>query len=489
MKPGIFLFLSVGILFGIVAGAVVKTPTWETLDQANLDTINRQTRKALLGRITDELTTAKSNLDLLQPQIQACQDKINQTLGPCSSCVNDHCKQRLDQCAVDFNLPANVGLSILGSSINGNSKVTVCSLTADNSKTCSTIMSPNQIFISSISNMGDILRVNLQSAITDLGGNIVTFIGNAQNFVKNINDTEIAAAIDDIKNQLQISLSGINHGVHSMVDGINNGLMQMTDGLASGLQMMELGLSQMVNGFNRQYMDFSSQFHNSMGVMRNDMSQLGASLGGLGNTIGNAMQNIFGPSGIGSFWGKRRRRSAILADPPLVKAANPPPQQTTTSAMTPTQKMVEITPTSNSEECLMFVENSTACNFYMDSCPSCAEVIHSTKDDIMKTVCGDAVVQKTISVKEQVQDLTDIYDQVLSARDLVAKVEFDKSSFDEITMSFKKVFITASIRGLSTRFPLTSSELTMLDLKKTGMDIAKLILEKWHATKATTVAI
>lgn len=37
MKSGIFLSLTAGLLFGFVAGAVVKKPTFENLDQANLD--------------------------------------------------------------------------------------------------------------------------------------------------------------------------------------------------------------------------------------------------------------------------------------------------------------------------------------------------------------------------------------------------------------------------------------------------------------------
>lgn len=48
--------------------------------------------------------------------------------------------------------------------------------------------------------------------------------------------------------------------------------------------------------------------------------------------------------------------------------------------------------------------------------------VTSTFFSFYLTVCGDAVVQNTVIVKELVQDLTDIYDQVLSAKDLVTKV-------------------------------------------------------------------
>lgn len=58
-------------------------------------------------------------------------------------------------------LPASGGVSVSNHQNEaGESTVTICSILQDNSKSCQTIMNPDGIMVSSISNMGNTLQVS-----------------------------------------------------------------------------------------------------------------------------------------------------------------------------------------------------------------------------------------------------------------------------------------------------------------------------------------
>ena len=70
---------------------------------------------------------------------------------------------RRRQCTSTANVivPSGGGVSVSGQTDqHGRHVVTVCSLLMDNSQSCQTIMNPDGVLVSSITNMGDNLLVN-----------------------------------------------------------------------------------------------------------------------------------------------------------------------------------------------------------------------------------------------------------------------------------------------------------------------------------------
>lgn len=92
-------------------------------------------------------------------------------------------------------LPASGGVSVSNHQNEaGESTVTICSILQDNSKSCQTIMNPDGIMVSSISNMGNTLQVSTTALLQWMQSS------NLPNSLK-----KISSNITEIHNYVKIS--------------------------------------------------------------------------------------------------------------------------------------------------------------------------------------------------------------------------------------------------------------------------------------------
>nr|XP_022326238.1 uncharacterized protein LOC111126119 [Crassostrea virginica] len=234
----------------------------QLLGPENLETLNREVRRHLLSTITRELSSVKQMIDSMQPKMADCQNKTHTLMGDCIHCVNDLCQNRIRKCrgSAKVVLPATGGVSVSNHQNEaGESTVTICSILRDNSKSCQTIMNPDGIMVSSISSMGDSLQVHLHGAVSDLGGNVGTFINGMQTFIggfspsnSSLNATEWQA----------LQRAGEQYGKIATEIGQQMAQMGMEMGhsMNNFAQQMNHGMNQMALGLNDMFSNMASSF-------------------------------------------------------------------------------------------------------------------------------------------------------------------------------------------------------------------------------------
>ncbi|XP_033739383.1 uncharacterized protein LOC117326771 [Pecten maximus] len=405
------VMFGVVVVGGIWAATVIppthNLPPRRQLDPTNLDTLNRQVRKALLAKVTAELESSKTYMAGLQPQLTTCQTKVNDSLGPCLKCVDNACQEKFKYChSLTFNMHSPGGMSVSSSNVNGQSQVTVCALTGSQfTRTCSTIMNPDGFMVNSISQIGDNLRINLGRVYGDLGtvavGNFVGGLTNvANNVVRNMTDEE-KAQLQQTMSHLSQSLSTIGHHVGQSVQ--------------HSLNQMNTNLGQM------------NQNMNSFG---NSMAQWGQNFG---QQLSQSLSHMFD----GTFMGRRRRRAA--------------------------------------QECtFLFGDLYQNCASLTSQCASCP----SNRQDTMETVCGKDLVDKVKAVQKTMDEMNQIYGEVIKAQNIITRVEFDDVIVDPTMASYSNVQITANIRGIPTMFMLTSA-IQLNNLGYSGTSIARQVWKEW----------
>ncbi|XP_060080174.1 uncharacterized protein LOC132559561 [Ylistrum balloti] len=394
-----------------VWGATVPPPTptlslRRQLDPANLDTLNRQVRKALLAKVTSELESSKTFMANLQPQLTVCQTKVNDSLGHCLQCVDNACQEKFKQCqSLTFNMHSPGGMSVSSNSINGQSQVTVCALTGSQfTRTCSTIMNPEGFMVNSISQIGNDLRINLGRVYGDLGNTVVgNFVGGltnvANNVVRNMTNAE--------KAQLQQTMSHLSQSLSTMGHHIGQSVQQ------------------------------------SMGQMHQQLSNFGSSMAQWGQNFGQQLSQSLSHMFDGTLLGKRRRRAA--------------------------------------QECtFLFGDLYQNCASLTSQCSSCP----SNRQDTMEAVCGKDLVDKVQAVEKSMDEMSQIYEEVINAKNIITMVEFDNTVIDPTMASYGNVKIIANIRGVPTVFPM-SSVLKLHDLAASGTPIAQQVWKEW-AVRMTT---
>ncbi|XP_061189213.1 uncharacterized protein LOC133197269 [Saccostrea echinata] len=240
------------------------TQDTQLLGPANLDTLNREVRRHLLSTITRELSTVKKMIDSMQPKMADCQNKTHALMGDCIHCVNDLCQNRIRKCRgiTKVLLPATGGVSVSNHQNEaGESIVKICSILRDNSRSCQTIMNPDGIMVSSISNMGNTLQVHLQGAVNDLGGNVGTFINGMQTFIGGFSPSKSSLNASEwqalqrageqygrIANEMgqQMTQMGMEMGrsMNDFAQGMNQGMNQMAMGLTDMFNNMAASFGQ-----------------------------------------------------------------------------------------------------------------------------------------------------------------------------------------------------------------------------------------------------
>lgn len=411
------VILGLAILGGVWGATLAPpqptVPHRRLLDPANLDTLNRQVRKALLTKVTTELESSKTYMAGIQPQLTSCQRKVNDSLGHCLQCVDNVCQQKFQQCqSLTFSMHSPGGMSVSSNNINGHSQVTVCSLTGSQfSHTCSTIMNPEGFMVNSISQIGDNLRINLGRVYGDLGNMAVgSFVGGlnhvANNVVRNMTDEE--------KAQLQQSMAHLSQSLSTMGHNIGQGVQQSMGQLHANLGQMNHNLNTFGDSMSQWGQDFSQQLSQSLSHMFD-----------------------------GTFMGRRRRRAV--------------------------------------QECsFLFGSLSQNCASLTPQCSSCP----STRQDTMVTVCGRNLVDKVKAIQKSMDELNQIYGEVINSQNIITMVEFDDVMVDPTMASYGNVMITANIRGIPTTFRM-SSVLRLHDLAASGSPIAQQVWKEWAVRMAT----
>ncbi|OWF46860.1 uncharacterized protein LOC110455118 [Mizuhopecten yessoensis] len=405
------------VVLGRVWGATMAPPSPNVpprrqLDPANLDSLNRQVRMALLTKVTTELESSKTHMASLQPQLTDCQKHVNNSLGHCLKCVDNACLEKFKQChSLTFNMQSPGGMSVSSNNVNGQSQVTVCALTSGQfTRTCSTIMNPAGFMVNSISQIGNNLRINLGRVYGDLGNTVVgNFVGGltnvANNVVRNMTDAE--------KAQLQQTMAHLSQSLSTMGHHIGQGVQQSMN-----------------------------QMQSNLGHMNQNMQNFGQSMSQWGQNFGQQLSQSLSHMFDGSFLGRRRRAT---------------------------------------QECtFLFGDLHQNCASLTSQCSSCP----SNRDETMEAVCGKDLVDRVKAVQKSMDEMNQIYEEVINAQNIITKVEFDDVMIDPTMASYGNVHIMANIRGIPTMFTM-NTVLQLHDIAASGTPIAQQVWKEW-AVRMTT---
>lgn len=201
-------------------------------------------------------------IDSMQPKMADCQNKTHALMGDCIHCVNDLCQNRIRKCrgSAKVVLPASGGVSVSNHQNEaGESTVTICSILQDNSKSCQTIMNPDGIMVSSISNMGNTLQVHLHGAVNDLGGNVGTFINGMQTFIGGFSPSSSSLNASEWQ---ALQRAGEQYGKIAMEIGQQMAQMgrNMEHSMNNFAQQMNHGMNQMAVGMTDMFNNMANSF-------------------------------------------------------------------------------------------------------------------------------------------------------------------------------------------------------------------------------------
>ncbi|KAK3108428.1 hypothetical protein FSP39_007814 [Pinctada imbricata] len=258
--------------------------------------LNREIRRAFLDIVTNEITASKVRFDELRPSLLDCQDKIQQVVGKCADCVDRECRNRYLECrdSASIIIPSGSGVSVSGrTDRQGRYYVTVCAVLQDNTEACQTIMNPDGVMGSSISNIGNHILVHLQGAMRDMGGvSVGGFVNGMQSFIGNyhplngnfstMNETETKKMVEKMNKQYQQINSQVNEQVQQMNSRINQQVQQNSMNLRRQMNRLNQNLNQMNRRLNNNRMNLNRRMQNmnrNMQAWRRGFNQRMANFG------------------------------------------------------------------------------------------------------------------------------------------------------------------------------------------------------------------
>ncbi|XP_052095933.1 uncharacterized protein LOC127731105 [Mytilus californianus] len=465
------------------------------LDATNLQTLNRETRKALLKIVGDELSTAHAVMKSIESEVNDCQQKVDQKYYDCVQCVDMKCQNRYKECngSIQISAPNSGGVSV-SNSVNdrGRPITTICTVMWGQSKACTTVMNPEGAFATSIKSMGDTMHVHLRSVMNDFGGSAGMFVNQMHSVVGDMNTSRVAnEAVERMLNELNTDLGGMQYELQHMFDGVGNDIHQSMTGMDHTLSQIGPNVNQMVSqigpnvnqmvsqigpnvnqmwsntGPRMQMIQQGPQMHQSLTQIGPNVNRMVSHIGpmvnmGVKKNVNNMLQNLhqglgqwrhnFGQSlnhMLSNMFGRKKRQAQIISDP-----------------------LHEV-------KCDVMSKNSTVCAEYRTRCQSCPQTSNITDGDVIQEVCGDVIVGKINQINLKLEELEQIEATVISDRNILTKVELDQKSLNPDTFAFSKLFVTAKIKGQPLRFH-SKSELKIMDLPSTGQNIAKQIWNYWN---------
>ncbi|XP_071158632.1 uncharacterized protein [Mytilus edulis] len=487
--------LTLVLPFTIVSGLPTTPPnlkkasvqsSLKELDATNLQTLNRETRKALLKIVGDELSTAHAVMKSIEPEVNDCQQKVDQKYYDCVQCVDMKCQNRYKECngSIQISAPNSGGVSV-SNSVNdrGRPITTICTVMWGQSKACTTVMNPEGAFATSIKSMGDTIHVHLRSVANDFGGSAGMFVNQMHSVVGDMNTSRVVnEGVERMLNELNTELGGMQYELQHMFDGVGSDIHQSMTGMDHTLSQIGPNVNQMVSqiGPNRNQMWSNAghrmqmmqqgphmQMHQSLSQIGPNVNRMTSHIGpnvnmGVKNGVNNMMQNFhqgfgqwrqnFGQSlnnMLSNMFGRKKRQAQIISNP-----------------------LHEV-------QCDVMSKNSTVCAEYRTRCQLCPQTSNITDGDVIQQECGDVIVDKINQINLKLEELEQIEATVISDRKMLTKVELDQKSLNPDTFAFSKLFVTAKIKGQPLRFH-SKSELKIMDLPSTGQNIAKQIWNYWN---------
>ncbi|VDI33187.1 Hypothetical predicted protein [Mytilus galloprovincialis] len=491
--------LTLALPFTLVSGLPTTPPnlkkasvqsSLKELDATNLQTLNRETRKALLKIVGDELSTAHAVMKSIEPEVNDCQQKVDQKYYDCVQCVDMKCQNRYKECngSIQISAPNSGGVSV-SNSVNdrGRPITTICTVMWGQSKACTTVMNPEGAFATSIKSMGDTIHVHLRSVANDFGGSAGMFVNQMHSVVGDMNTSHIVnEGVERMLNELntelggmQSELSGMQYELQHMFDGVGSDIHQSMTGMDHTLSQIGPNVNQMIsqngnqmwsNAGHRMHMMQQGpqmQMHQSLSQIGPNVNRMVSHIGpnvnrGVRKGVNNMMQNFhqgfgqwrqnFGRSlnnMLSNMFGRKKRQAQIISDP-----------------------LHEV-------QCDVMSKNSTVCAEYRTRCQACPQTSNITDGDVIQQECGDVIVDKINQINLKLEELEQIEATVISDRKMLTKVELDQKSLNPDTFAFSKLFVTAKIKGQPLRFH-SKSELKIMDLPSTGQNIAKQIWNYWN---------
>lgn len=262
-------------------------------------------------------------------------------------------------------------------------------------------------------------------------------------------------SISQIGNNLRINLGRVygdlgNTAVGNFVGGLSNVahnvVRNMTDAEKAQLQQTMSHLSQSLSTMGahigQSVQQSMNQMQGNLGQMNQNMQNFGQSMTQWGQNFGQQLSQSLSHMFDGTFLGRRRR-------------ATP--------------------------ECtFLFGDLYQNCASLTSQCSSCP----SNSDEAMETVCGKDLVDRVKAVQKSMDEMNQIYQEVINAQNIITKVEFDDVMIDPAMASYGNVHITANIRGVPTMFTM-STVLQLHDLAASGTPIAQQVWKEW-AVRMTT---